>query len=346
MISQIKNEVFKMENAPEKKKVVLSLIQPTGTPTLGNYLGALKNWVNMSQDYDCLFGAADLHSITVRTAPAELRKRTVELFALLIAIGLDPEKSIIFCQSHVPAHAQLGWILDCYTQFGEASRMTQFKDKSAKHADNVNLGLFTYPTLMAADILLYNADYVPIGEDQRQHLELTRDIANRFNGLYGDFFRVPEPFIGKAGARIKSLQEPEKKMSKSDTNQKSFILLTDTPDVITKKIKSAVTDSEASVYYSDEKPGVKNLMEIFSACTGRSYEQITDDFAGKGYGDFKAAVAEAVVEELRPLQTEYVRLIGDKAYLIDCAAKGAERAGRIADRTVKKCMKKVGFWQF
>lgn len=335
-----------METPEEKKKVVLSLIQPTGTPTLGNYLGAFKNWIAMSKDYDCLFGEADLHAITVRTAPADLRKRSLDLFAILIAMGLDPEKNIIFCQSHVPAHAQLGWILDCYTQFGEASRMTQFKDKSAKHADNVNLGLFTYPTLMAADILLYNADFVPIGDDQKQHLELTRDIANRFNGIYGDFFKVPEPFIGKAGARVMSLQEPSKKMSKSDTNQKSFILVTESPDSIVKKIKSAVTDSEASVYYSKEKPGVSNLMEIYSACTGKSFDDITDEFAGKGYGDFKAAVAEAVVEELRPLQTEYARLISDKAYLTECAAKGAEKASRIADRTVKKCMKKIGFWQY
>lgn len=335
-----------METPQEKKKVVLSLIQPTGTPTLGNYLGAFKNWIAMSRDYDCLFGEADLHAITVRTAPADLRKRSLDLFAILIAMGLDPEKNIIFCQSHVPAHAQLGWILDCYTQFGEASRMTQFKDKSAKHADNVNLGLFTYPTLMAADILLYNADFVPIGDDQKQHLELTRDIANRFNGIYGDFFKVPEPFIGKAGARVMSLQEPTKKMSKSDTNQKSFILVTESPDSIVKKIKSAITDSEASVYYSKEKPGVSNLMEIYSACTGKSFDAITDEFAGKGYGDFKAAVAEAVVEELRPLQTEYARLISDKAYLTECAAKGAEKASRIADRTVKKCMKKIGFWQY
>lgn len=335
-----------METREEKKKVVLSLIQPTGTPTLGNYLGAFKNWAAMSKEYDCLFGAADLHSITVRTEPANLRKRTLELYAILLAMGLDPEKNIIFCQSHVPAHAQLGWILDCYTQFGEAARMTQFKDKSAKHADNVNLGLFTYPTLMAADILLYHADYVPIGADQKQHLELARDIANRFNGLYGDFFKVPEPFIGKAGARIMSLQEPEKKMSKSDINQKSFILVTDAPDVIVKKIKSAVTDSEARVYYSGEKPGVSNLMDIYSVCTGKNYDAITAEFEGRGYGDFKAAVAEAVVEELRPLQTEFQKLIGDKAYLTECAAKGAEKASRIADRTVKKCMKKIGFWQY
>lgn len=338
-----------MENtasARENRKTALSLIQPTGTPTLGNYLGAFKNWIMMSKECDCLFGEADLHSITVRTAPADLRKRSLEMFAILIAMGLDPEKNIIFCQSHVPAHAQLGWILDCFTQFGEASRMTQFKDKSAKHADNINLGLFTYPTLMAADILLYNADYVPIGDDQKQHLELTRDIANRFNGLYGDFFKVPEPFIGKAGARVRSLQEPEKKMSKSDTNQKSFILVTESPDIIVKKIKSAVTDSEARVYYSAEKPGVSNLMEIYSACTGKSNEQIELEFEGKGYGDFKLAVAEAVVEELRPLQTEYAKLIKDKAYLEACAKSGAERASRIADRTVRKCMKKVGFWQY
>ena len=330
----------------EKKKVVLSLIQPTGVPTLGNYLGALKNWVMMSKEYDCLFGEADLHAITVRTPPAELKKRCLDMFAILIAMGLDPEKSTIFCQSHVPAHAQLGWILDCYTQFGEASRMTQFKDKAAKHADNVNLGLFTYPTLMAADILLYNADYVPVGDDQKQHLELTRDIANRFNGIYGDFFKVPEPFIGKKGARIMSLQEPDKKMSKSDTNQKSFILVTDSPDVISRKIKSAVTDSEANVYYSESKPGVSNLMEIYSVCTGKTYEQITDEFAGKGYGDFKSAVAEAVAEELKPLRTEYEKLINDKAYLTECAKKGAEKANRIAGRTVNKCMKKIGFWQY
>ncbi len=333
-----------MEN--EQKKVVLSLIQPTGTPTLGNYLGAFKNWIPMSKEYNCLFGAADLHSITVRTAPADLKKRTTDLFAILLAMGLNPEENIIFCQSHVPAHAQLGWILDCYTQFGEASRMTQFKDKSAKHADNINLGLFTYPTLMAADILLYNADFVPIGADQKQHLELTRDIANRFNGIYGDFFKIPEPFIGKAGARVCSLQEPEKKMSKSDTNQKSFILVTDSPDVITKKIKSAVTDSEARVYYSEEKLGVANLMEIYSACTGKSMQAIEDEFSGKGYGDFKAAVAEAVVEELRPLQTEYAKIVTDKKYLSECAAIGAEKASRIANRTVQKCMKKVGFWQY
>lgn len=334
-----------MENNKTNEKTVLSLIQPTGTPTLGNYLGALKNWAQMAQDYSCLFGAADLHSLTIRTEPQLLRHRTMELYALLLALELDPEKNIIFVQSHVPAHAQLGWILNCYTQFGEASRMTQFKDKSQKHADNVNVGLFDYPVLMAADILLYQTDYVPIGADQKQHMELARNIADRFNGIYGDVFKTPEPFIGKSGARVMSLQEPEKKMSKSDTNAKSFILVTDTADVIVKKIKSAVTDSEAAVYYSPEKPGVSNLMDIYSACTGKSREAIEDEFRGKGYGDFKAAVAEAVVEELRPIQERLAKLQGEKAYLQETAAKGAEKAARIANRTLGKVMKKIGLWK-
>ncbi len=334
-----------MENNKTNEKTVLSLIQPTGTPTLGNYLGALKNWAQMAQDYNCLFGAADLHSLTIRTEPQLLRHRTMELYALLLALELDPEKNIIFVQSHVPAHAQLGWILNCYTQFGEASRMTQFKDKSQKHADNVNVGLFDYPVLMAADILLYQTDYVPIGADQKQHMELARNIADRFNGIYGDVFKTPEPFIGKSGARVMSLQEPEKKMSKSDTNTKSFILVTDTADVIVKKIKSAVTDSEAAVYYSPEKPGVSNLMDIYSACTGKSREAIEDEFRGKGYGDFKAAVAEAVVEELRPIQERLAKLQGEKDYLQETAAKGAEKAARIANRTLGKVMKKIGLWK-
>lgn len=334
-----------MENNKTNEKTVLSLIQPTGTPTLGNYLGALKNWAQMAQDYNCLFGAADLHSLTIRTEPQLLRHRTMELYALLLALELDPEKNIIFVQSHVPAHAQLGWILNCYTQFGEASRMTQFKDKSQKHADNVNVGLFDYPVLMAADILLYQTDYVPIGADQKQHMELARNIADRFNGIYGDVFKTPEPFIGKSGARVMSLQEPEKKMSKSDTNAKSFILVTDTADVIVKKIKSAVTDSEAAVYYSPEKPGVSNLMDIYSACTGKSREAIEDEFRGKGYGDFKAAVAEAVVEELRPIQERLAKLQGEKDYLQETAAKGAEKAARIANRTLGKVMKKIGLWK-
>ncbi len=330
-----------MEN---NKKTVLSLIQPTGTPTLGNYLGALKNWVAASYRYDCFFGEADLHAITVRTDPKEFNNRRLELFAILIAMGLDPGRSVIFCQSHVPAHAQLQWLLNCYTQFGEASRMTQFKDKAKKHLDNVNLGLFNYPVLMAADILIYDADYVPVGEDQRQHLELTRNIANRVNGIYGDVFKVPEPLIGEKGAKIMSLTDPTKKMSKSDSNPKGYILVTDSPDVIAKKIKSAVTDSEASVYYSENKPGVANLMEIYSVCTKKSYTEITDEFAGKGYGDFKSAAAEVVIEELRPLREEYQRLIKDKEYLSACAKKGAEKASETADRTVKRFMDKIGFW--
>ncbi len=328
-----------------QNKRALSLIQPTGTPTLGNYLGAFKNWVAMSKEYDCIFGEADLHSITVRTEPKDLRQRSISLYAILLALGLDPVKNIIFCQSHVKSHPLLGWILDCYTQFGEAQRMTQFKDKSAKHADNINLGLFTYPSLMAADILIYQADYVPIGQDQKQHLELARDIATRFNGIYGDFFKVPEPYIGKRGARVMSLADPTSKMSKSDPNQKAYILVTDEPDVIAKKIKSAVTDSEARVYYSENKPGVANLMDIYSACTGKTYEEIEAGFECKGYGDFKSAVAEAVIEELRPFQAEYKRLIADRAYLEATARDGAERAAAIADRTVAKCMKKIGFWQ-
>ena len=329
----------------EDKKTVLSFVQASGTPTLGNYLGAFKNWHDMAAENDCIFGVADLHAITVRSEPKDLRRRSVEMYAMLLALGLDPEKNIVFLQSHVPAHSQLAWVLNCYTQFGEASRMTQFKDKSQRHADNVNVGLFTYPILMAADILLYGADQVPVGDDQKQHLELARDIAERFNGLYGDTFRIPAPYIGKKGAKILSLQEPEKKMSKSDPNQKSFISLTDPADVIAKKIKSAVTDSEARVYYSDDKPGVSNLMTIYSCCTGKDYAAIEAEFAGKGYGDFKAAVAEAAVEELRPLQEEYGRILADKAYIEKCAADGAEKAARLAYRTLRKVMKKVGFYQ-
>lgn len=334
-----------MENTQaQRKKMVLSLVQPTGTPTLGNYLGAFRNWAKMSKEYDCLYGAADLHSITVRTPPAELRRNTLEIYALLLAIGLDPEKSVIFLQSHVQAHSQLAWILNCYTQFGEASRMTQFKDKSKTHADNVNVGLFSYPTLMAADILLYQADYVPIGDDQKQHLELTRNIAERFNGIYGQTFKVPEPFIGKTGARIMSLQEPEKKMSKSDANEKAYISILDEPKVIMKKIKSSVTDSEARVYFGKEKFGINNLMNIYSCCTGLDFVEIEKEFEGKGYGDFKIAVAQAVIDELAPVQENYKRLIGDKAYLEECMAKGAEKASILANRTLNKAMKKVGFY--
>lgn len=327
------------------KQIVLSAIQPTGTPTLGNYLGALKNWKNMADDYECFYAVADLHSITVRPEPALLRRRTLKMYALLLSIGLDPEKNTVFVQSHVNAHAQLAWVLNCYTQFGEAARMTQFKDKSEKHPENVNVGLFSYPTLMAADILLYQADFVPIGVDQKQHLEITRDIAERFNGLYGDTFKLPEPFIGKTGAKVMSLQEPTKKMSKSDTNVKAFISMLDDADTIVRKIKSAVTDSEARVYYGEGKDGVNNLMGIYSCCTGKDFAEIEQEFAGKGYGDFKAAVAEAVVEELRPVKTEFDRLIADKAYLTACMEDGAKKASYFANKTLRKAMKKVGFYQ-
>lgn len=329
--------------AVERKKKILSCIQPSGIPTLGNYLGALKNWKTLADEFDGAFAVADLHAITVRQEPAKLRKQTSEVLALLLAIGLDPEKSIIFVQSHVPQHSQLAWVLNCYTQFGEMSRMTQFKDKSISHADNVNVGLFSYPVLMAADILLYQADLVPVGADQKQHLEIARDIAGRFNGIYGNVFTIPDAYIGKNGARVMSLTEPSKKMSKSDPNPKGFISVFDTPDVIMKKFKSAVTDSEACVKYADGKDGINNLIGIYSCCTGKTFEEIEKEFDGKGYGDFKVAVAEAVIEELRPVQAEYNRIIDDKAYLKQVAAMGAEKAGRIADRTYQKVMKKVGF---
>ena len=283
------------EIKPVRKKRSLSLIQPTSTPTLGNYLGAMKGWTEFQDDFDTIFGIADLHSITVRQEPQKLRQQTVQLYAQLMAVGLDPNKSILFIQSHVPQHSQLGWLLNCYTQFGELNRMTQFKDKSQQHSDNVNAGLFTYPCLMAADILLYQADVVPVGADQKQHLEITRDIAERFNGIYGNVFTVPEPYIPKAGARVMSLADPSRKMSKSDPNPRGTIYLTDEPSVIMKKFKSAVTDSEMSVRYADGKDGINNLMTIYSAVTGKDYQAIEDEFRGRGYGDFKTAVGEAVV---------------------------------------------------
>ena len=329
-------------NTPGKKQKVLSLIQPTATPHIGNYLGALKNWKQMSQEYDCVFGVADLHALTVRPEPALLRRQSLETFALLLAIGLNPDENVICVQSRINTHAQLAWILNCYAQFGEASRMTQFKDKSVMHADNINVGLFTYPILMAADILIYQADFVPIGDDQKQHLEITRDIAERFNGLYGKTFTVPEPFIGKVGARVMSLQEPDKKMSKSDINPKASVSILDEPDVILKKFKSAVTDSEAIVRYAEGKDGINNLMTIYSCCTGLGFDAIEAQFAGKGYGDFKVAVAEAVIEELRPVQQKFKELISDTAYLNACIDKGTESATRISQRTLDKVMKKVG----
>lgn len=334
-----------MENVTEqKKKVILSCIQPSGIPTLGNYLGALKNWPPLANEFDGAFAVADLHAITVRQDPAKLRKQTTEVLALLLAIGLDPEKSVIFVQSQVPAHSQLAWVLNCYTQFGEMSRMTQFKDKSAAHADNVNVGLFSYPVLMAADILLYQADLVPVGADQKQHLEIARDIASRFNGIYGDVFTIPDAYIGKNGARVMSLQNPDKKMSKSDPNPKGYISIFDTPETIMKKFKSAVTDSEAKVRFAEGKDGINNLMGIYSCCTGLSMEEIEREFEGKGYGDFKVRVGEAVIEELKPVRERYEQYISDKAYLKEVAEKGAEKASRIANRTLGKAMKKVGFW--
>lgn len=300
----------------------------------------------MCDDYNCLYGVADLHSITVptfRDNPQQLKKNTLELYALLLALGIDPEKNIVFVQSHVPTHAQLGWILNCYTQFGEAARMTQFKEKSQKHKDNITVGLFDYPILMAADILIYNADFVPIGADQKQHLEIARNICDRFNSIYGEVLKMPEPFIGKSGAKITSLQDPLKKMSKSDENPKSYISMLDEPNVIMKKIKSAVTDSEACVRYAEGKDGINNLMTIYSCCTGKSFEEIEKEFDGRGYGDFKTAVGEAVVKELEPIQTKYKELINEKKYLEECMRNGAELATRISQRTLDKVMKKVGF---
>lgn len=325
------------------KKVLFSGMQATGNLTLGNYLGALKNWLTLSDEYECFYSVVDMHSITVRQDPAILRKRARALLTLYIAAGLDPEKNCIYYQSHVSGHAELAWILNCYTYMGELNRMTQFKDKSAKHADNINAGLFTYPVLMAADILLFQADVVPVGIDQMQHLELTRDIAQRFNGIYGDVFTVPEPYIGKVGAKIMSLQDPTKKMSKSDENPNASIYLMDDPDTIIRKCKRAVTDSEAQILYRDEQPGVKNLIDIYSACTNKSQQDVVKEFEGKGYGDFKMAVGEAVVSVLKPLQDEVARLEKDKAYIDSIIKNNAEKANYYAMKTLRKVQKKVGF---
>ena len=326
-----------------EKKIIFSATQPSGRITLGNYLGALRNWVALQDDYNAIYCVADEHAITVRQDPAALRRQSLELYAQFIACGLDPEKSIIFIQSHVPQHAELAWVLNCYTMFGELSRMTQFKDKSASHADNVNAGLFTYPSLMAADILLYQADLVPEGEDQRQHVEITRNIAQRFNGIYGDVFTMPEAYIPKVAARVMSLSEPEKKMSKSSPNENSFVLVMDKPEAIMRKFKRAITDSEGGIYRSPEKPGVTNLIEIYSAVTGMTPEAVENEFNGKGYGVFKPAVGEAVVEALRPIREETERLLGDKGYLETLYRQGAEKAAALANRTLRKVHKKVGF---
>lgn len=326
-----------------EKKIIFSATQPSGRITLGNYLGALRNWVALQDDYNAIYCVADEHAITVRQDPAALRRQSLELYAQFIACGLDPEKSIIFIQSHVPQHAELAWVLNCYTMFGELSRMTQFKDKSASHADNVNAGLFTYPSLMAADILLYQADLVPVGEDQRQHVEITRNIAQRFNGIYGDVFTMPEAYIPKVAARVMSLSEPEKKMSKSSPNENSYVLVMDQPEAIMRKFKRAITDSEGGIYRSPDKPGVTNLIEIYSAVTGMTPEAVENEFNGKGYGVFKPAVGEAVVEALRPIREETERLLGDKAYLETLYRQGAEKAAALANRTLRKVHKKVGF---
>ena len=329
-----------------KRKRILSGIQPTGTPTLGNYLGALRNWALLQNNYDCLYMVADLHALTVRQNPAELRRNTRSLAALLLALGIDPKEHVLFVQSHVPAHCELSWILACNTQFGELSRMTQFKDKSAKHPDNVNGGLFTYPVLMAADILVYNADLVPVGQDQTQHLELARNIAGRFNNVYGETFTLPEGYVPAAGAKITSLAEPTKKMSKSDPNANSFILLTDDRDAIVRKFKRAVTDSDGVVRFDmANKPGVSNLMTIYAAFTGKTMAEIETEFAGKGYGDFKMAVAETTADAICPVQEELQRILADKAYVDGVLKEGAERAARLANRTVSKVYRKVGLLQ-
>ena len=325
------------------KKVLFSGMQATGNLTLGNYLGALKNWLTLSDEYECFYSVVDLHSITVRQNPAELRKRARSLLTLYIAAGLDPKKNCIYYQSHVSGPAELSWILSCFTYMGELNRMTQFKDKAAKHADNINAGLFTYPVLMAADILLYQADVVPVGMDQMQHLELTRNIAERFNNIYGDVFTVPEAYVGKVGAKIMSLQDPSRKMSKSDENPNASIYLMDDPDTIMRKFKRAVTDSEGCIRYSEQQPGIKNLLDIYCACTGKTPQEAVKEFEGKGYGELKPAVGEAVISVLRPLQEEMKRLSGDKAYIDSVIKENAEKANYYAMKTLRKVQRKVGF---
>ena len=329
----------------EAKKRIFSGIQPSGILTIGNYLGALKNWVGLQEDYECIYCVVNMHAITVRQVPADLRRHTYEALAVYLAAGIDPKKSTIFVQSHVPAHAELAWVLNCNTMFGELSRMTQFKDKSAKHGNNINAGLFTYPTLMAADILLYQAALVPVGQDQKQHVELTRDIAERFNALYGDTFTVPEAYIPETGKKIMSLLDPAKKMSKSDENAGAYVAILDGRDDIIRKFRRAVTDSGSEVRFDDGKDGICNLMNIYSAITGKENDEIEREFEGKGYGDFKLAVGEAVADALSPLQNEYARLIADKAYLEQIMREGAETASSIARKTMRKVYKKTGFVQ-
>ena len=329
--------------APVRRQRILSGIQPSGTPTLGNYIGAMRNWKLLEDEYDCLYMIADLHTITVRQEPAKLRQQSIQLLALLLAIGLDPEKNVLFFQSHVTQHAQMSWLLNCFTYMGEMSRMTQFKDKSAKHADNINCGLFTYPVLMAGDILLYQANLVPVGVDQTQHLEICRDIAARVNGLYGNVFTMPEGYYSKVGARVMSLQEPTRKMSKSDPDD-CFISILDGPDAVRRKVRRAVTDSDGEIRFDPEnKPGVSNLLSILSALTGEKVDALAESMAGKGYGELKSAVTDAVIGTLEPIQASFTQYMGDKAYLESVYRSGAERASRIAERTLSKLMKKIGF---
>ena len=325
------------------KKTVFSGVQPSGNLTIGNYLGAIKNFSKFSDEYKTFYCVVDLHAITVRQVPAELRRRTYETLALYMACGLDETKNTLFVQSHVPAHAELGWILDCYTMFGELSRMTQFKDKSAKNAQNINAGLFTYPALMAADMLLYQTDLVPVGIDQKQHLELARDVAMRFNQVYGDTFTIPEGYISNDTMKIMSLAEPTQKMSKSDTNQNAVVYILDSKDDIMRKFKKAVTDSDAEVRFSEDKPGVSNLMTIYRAFTGKTFDEIEAEFAGRGYGDFKAAVGEACADGLAPVREAFAKLIADKAHLEAVMKAGADEAAYYARKTMSKVRRKLGF---
>lgn len=330
----------------ESKKTLYSAVQPTNSLTIGNYIGAIKNWVNLQNDYNCFYAIANMHAITVRQNPADLRRNTLALLALYIACGVDPEKCTLYLQSHVPAHAELCWVLNSYTYVGEMERMTQFKDKSAKHADNINMGLMDYPVLMAADILLYQADVVPVGLDQRQHLEIARDIAQRFNNAYSPTFTVPEGVYMKVGAKINDLLDPTKKMSKSAENANGSVFLSDDRDAVMRKFKRAVTDSDAQIKYDPEnKPGVSNLLTIYSVFAGKTVEQAEKEFAGVGYGEFKLAVGEAVADRLAPLQAEQAKLLADKAYLDGVLKKGADSAARTADRTLAKVYKKIGFYQ-
>ena len=334
-----------MENNVENKKVIFSGIQPSGNPTLGNYLGALRNWVKLQDEFECYYCIVDLHAITVKQVPKDLRQKTLEMLAIYLAAGIDPEKNTIFIQSHVPAHSEACWLLTCNSYMGELGRMTQYKDKSRKYGDNdsIGAGLFTYPVLMAADILLYNTDLVPVGQDQKQHLELARDLANRFNNAYSPTFKVPDPYIQKAGAKIMSLQEPTKKMSKSDENANAYILIMDPPEVIRKKVSRAVTDSIGVINYCDEQPGVKNLLNILIAIKGSTPEELVEYYKGKGYADLKKDVADAIIGELEPIQTKVKELLKDKKYLESIYRKGAEKANYVSMKTLRKMQKKIGF---